>query len=287
MREIFLLFAPVPALLGLLLLGVAAKEGWTLGWMLRARPRDAGTVSPGLVSLTGTVQPAEQSLTSPLGRECVAYLVEVDAPSVGDRSGREAHGRGAVPFYVADGTGQVLVDNTPRSADLTAGAEHVLHRIRKEGSYARGVSFASDADVESTTATEHLLDALDVNMGADPGESVTVTEHRIEPGDELYALGTAVAAPSLHDGERTVVNRRWRPFLATTGSRGRALRGQAVSLAGSLVGGVALAGGRIRRHRRTGSARLSRRRMHRERRADSRPERRHDHPRNDYSPRGP
>jgi len=147
--------------------------------MLRADERRVADVRSGLVEVTGTVVSAGETVASRMSdREAVVTKYNESSSSHRGRSGNERSRSlplptavapdlltqtAAVPFYVDDGSGRVLVD-------------------------------AMQADVSLSTDTKEREVAS--------GKERTEVEARLEPGDEVHVLGEAVAASRYTPPER-------------------------------------------------------------------------------------
>lgn len=160
--------------------------------MLFTRTVPVTEVREGRVEVSGTAQPADRTLTEPVeGDDALAYEYEVtqeehfkddvlDWTKWGYRE--KASGDAAVPFYVDDGTGRALVDpGTPDedhkakdgALNLYATTERETHVDGEETRPAWMQGFFGRADLETT----------------DRGRVYETAA--IEPGDEVYVLGTA------------------------------------------------------------------------------------------------
>ncbi len=203
---------------GLAVAAVGGGAGYFMGrrhWRRRnelksAQSAQAGSLRPGAVELQGQARPATDLLTSPLtGRDCLAYEFTVEEKRRQRR--RETHdhdGDGyremktetewvtvesesrAEPFYVADGSGQAMVDAP--AADLK------LER-----------AYSVDSD-EATASTTGKVLATVTGGSADDGEDLPVTEEWLDdmrsasrerryherlilPNESVYVYGEAMA----------------------------------------------------------------------------------------------
>jgi len=171
---------------------------------------------PGMVEIVGEVVPAAEggeTFASPVfGRECVAAAWDVyDWSEHGKHSNWKhvAEGYVSTPFNVDDGTGRVLVD-----LGNNGGRAGAFSRLRGIGEFSESVSldgvivdferlerYRQPVDeepperlqkLEATSAvpeqTESITNVIDV--GKSHGDR-RYEEGVVEPGDEVYVLGTA------------------------------------------------------------------------------------------------
>ncbi len=170
----------------------------------------AGSLQPGAVELQGQARPATELVTSPLtGRDCVAYEFRVEEKRRRRRREQFDHdGDGhrdmkretewetvenevrAEPFYVADGSGQAMVDAP--AADLE------LER-----------AYSIDSEEATASTTEKVLATVTGGSAGD-GEDLPVTDEWLEdmrsannerryyerlilPNESVYVYGEAMA----------------------------------------------------------------------------------------------
>lgn len=148
-------------------LRIARRSLRRLAAMLRTETRAVGEIEPGPVEIEGEVVSAGETVEGRMtGDEGVVTEYRQTRDDPGDAGGGggpplplpqqlvpTAVNRGAVPFYVDDGSGRVLVDAA--SADVSLSADAKQHSAVRE---------------------------------------TRTVEARLEPGDDVYVLGTAVPA---------------------------------------------------------------------------------------------
>lgn len=145
------------------------------------------SMAMGIVELYGTIQTYEETLTAPFsGKECVYCRVSV---SEWRRRGKRTHlvehraREKGVLFYLEDDTGKVLID--ARGADLT--------------NLTRDVSVKLDDDDEMTDRIKDYCDKHNINW---QNRRMEFEETFIEPGEDLYVMGTAQPSPQQDSNER-------------------------------------------------------------------------------------
>jgi len=145
------------------------------------------SMAMGIVELYGKIRTYEETLTAPLsGKECVYCRVSV---SEWRRRGKRTHlvehraREKGVLFYVEDETGKVLVD--ARGADLT--------------NLTRDVSIKLDEGHEMTDRIKHYCDKHNINW---QNRRMEFEETFVEPGEELYIMGTAQLSPHQDSNEQ-------------------------------------------------------------------------------------
>jgi hypothetical protein len=274
------------SLLGGVVLLVAGGGVGLFGWRRRGLQRlvaetpttDARAIAdPGVVELTGTVEPAPEegpgTFDSPVGRrDCVVAGWEVEEwDERGDHSSWKTLGDGirSVPFYVDDGTDRVLVD-PGRHSDPAGGFFETLGDLG---------DFPASVSVDDTVVDFRTLPVVQ-RVGAEAetpphirsfvsGERAVGTqrgsitnlvdignahgdrryyENVVRPGDEVYLLG--YARPRDDDAGSNV---RLRPETAVVtppsgGEDGGFLlstREESALLGGQSVATAALAGGAL------------------------------------------
>jgi hypothetical protein len=188
------------------------------------------TLAAGEVRITGTVQPAEVTLVSPLqSAPCVWYRAEARATGRGESDAGTFAEERAVGFRVRDATGEIRV--FPRDARFD-----VPVRFREgtgplgdppPGLALRdGPAYATPAKVDREAAVAALLTvrraegdgfgdrAVDA-LGMRRGGARRYEEARLEPGDVVTVLGTAVPFGHLPDpGGHDRMDRRGDPGTA-------------------------------------------------------------------------
>lgn len=159
-----------------------------------------GEVHKGLVEVAGEVDSAEDLFDAPLyGTPCVGYAAREQRPLVGNYVWRETRTASALaPFYLVDeeGGGRVLVKPAPfgdESGPMTSPGD------RPEGFFS-DIELRRD-DRRRFVADERPPQAI-VDLFGDVDKPRRYAEWRIEPGDEVYVIGSATT-----DGESVVENR--------------------------------------------------------------------------------
>jgi hypothetical protein len=160
--------------------------------MLLTRTIPASEVRKGRVEISGTARPADRTLTEPVeGGEALAYEYEVsqeeylkddllDWTRWGYR--QKAGGAAAIPFHVEDETGRVLVDPG------TPGEEHEA----KDGALNLYATHERKTHVDGDGTRPARMQGFFGRADLDTTEQGRVDETAaIEPGDEVYVLGTA------------------------------------------------------------------------------------------------
>lgn len=171
--------------------------------MVVTRTSRIGDVREGRVEVFGTVRPGDRTLTDPVsGEESVAYEYTVsrekrvkndvwDWTRYGYRT--EADGGVAVPFFVEDASGRVLVE--PGDPD----DEHAAYDGAVNLYATSETDIHLDDDESGPASLRHLFAKADASRPDDDYGRAYETS-RIEPGEEVYVLGTA----RFRDGERVV-----------------------------------------------------------------------------------
>jgi len=187
-----------------------ARRYWRRRSELKGAQRaQAGSLRPGAVELQGQARPATELVTSPLtGRDCLAYEFTVEEKrrqrqrEQYDRDGdghREMktetkwveveHEVRTEPFYVADGSGQAMIDAPAADLELE-----------------RAYSINSD---EATASTTEKVLATVTGGSADDGEDLPITDKWLEdmrstgnerryyerlilPNESVYVYGEAM-----------------------------------------------------------------------------------------------
>lgn len=184
--------------LGAMLAGATALND--LRGVAFTRTTAPGEVRKGLVEVAGEVDAAEDTFDAPLyGTPCVGYAAREQRPLVGNYVWRETRTASALaPFYLVDeeGGGRVLVKPAPFGGES---GPTTLPGDTPKGFFS-DIELCRD-DRRRFSAGERAPQAI-VDLFGDVDKPRRYAEWRIEPGDEVYAIGTATA-----DGEPTVVNR--------------------------------------------------------------------------------
>lgn len=206
--------------------------------MVLTRTARIGDIREGRVEVSGTARPAGRALTDPVsGEEAVAYEYEVsheeylkDNPFDWTRLGyrTDADGGAAVPFYVEDESGRVLVDPGDPDHDRVANDGAVnLYATRDSDVHL-------DAGETGPATLRHLFDGTGASEVDTDIARLYETAH-VRPGDEVYVLGTA----TFRDGDRVIEGGDDR-FVVAGGSQLRTLAYNAGWGASKLAAGVAL-----------------------------------------------
>lgn len=160
--------------------------------MVVARTSPAGEVREGRVEVSGTARPVDRTLTEPVGAgEALAYeyrLTKEEAfkDDVLDwtRWGYREHAAGelTVSFYIEDATGRVRVDpGDPDDGHQATDGTVNLYATRER-----------DIHLDESEEGPASLAALHQRAGVDSPDRARIYETAaIEPGDEVYVLGTA------------------------------------------------------------------------------------------------
>jgi hypothetical protein len=182
----------------------------------------------GELLVTGTVEPAELTLVSPLQSEpCVFYRARID-DSDGDTSTTAFRDERAVGFRVRDATGELRV--FPRGARFdvpsrfdertgSIGEEPVGLRLRSGGAFAPG-PLDREAQIAALLTVQPAGRSVGQTLGGDAGgigwsalprlasptfgtssRTRHYTEARLEPGDVVTILGRALPFDQLDDPE--------------------------------------------------------------------------------------
>jgi hypothetical protein len=207
--------------LGLLALAVAGIGGglWLL-WRGFAGYRTAGrigdtstsriaTLAAGEVRVTGTIEPAEVMLVSPLkGRDCVWYRSSVTSPNDDERDYRAERGVG---FRVHDETGSIRVfprgaridcpDRFDEQSGLTGDPPPGLG-MRHEAMVAADPTLDREAAIAELLTVHRPDPGLDLDgFGGGSGGSGRrrYREARLDPGDVITIVGAARPFGQLED----------------------------------------------------------------------------------------
>jgi hypothetical protein len=205
--------------------------------MLFTRTADVESVRDGRVEVQGAVEPADQTLDDPFsGADAVAYNFEVRQEErtidnlfdvVWPDYHRLYRGQRSVPFYVDDGTGRVLVDpGAPDGEDKTVDGTVNLYATTDTE-----VHLDDGATPPEPVLTFHQHEDFDV----DTASGRRYESARVEPGDDVYVLGTA----AFRDGERVIDGDDDR-FVIANASEPRAIAYNAGWAATKFVGGTVL-----------------------------------------------
>lgn len=246
------LFEPVGTLVGLAFLAFMVAGGLLLvresvglfrdvAAMVLTRTARIDSVRAGRVEVSGEVRPAERTLTDPVsGDEAVAYEYEasherglkrdpLDWTRWGYRT--ETDGGVAVPFDVEDESGRVRVE--PGDPD----DEHAARDGAINLYATRDADLHLDAGERDPARLRHLFAKTGISELNGDVDRLYETA-RIEPGDEVYVLGTA----TFRDGDRVIEGGDDR-FVVAGGSQLRTLVYNAGWGVSKLVAGLGLATG--------------------------------------------
>ncbi|MFB6170988.1 MAG: hypothetical protein ABEJ23_00535 [Haloarculaceae archaeon] len=189
--------------------------------MVLTRTMPVGEVREGRVEVTGTARPVEpdRTLTEPIeAGEALAYEYRVtqeeafkddiiDWTRWGYRE--QAEGDQTVPFYVEDATGRLRVDpGAPDDGHKAADGTVNLYATRER-------SVHVDDETEAPASLSALHQRADVES---TDRARVYTTAAVEPGDEVYVLGTA-----RFDGDERVVEGADRRFVVAGASQLRTL----------------------------------------------------------------
>ena len=162
-----------------------------LAWLIWRNEPNAVLDAPngGWIELVGVVEADEETLISPFtNTECVAYEYEVERRRSSDNGNRwetVAAGKKAVPFRLADDTGNVLVE--PAGADVRLTAESQLTVGGGEKPPVEIARFIEEDDrVDDQNRT---VDLRFVELPI--GSTQRFTEKRLDVGEGVHVLGTA------------------------------------------------------------------------------------------------
>lgn len=150
-----------------------------------------GRLESGPVAIAGTARPASEGvLSAPFtDRDCVAFTYRVKETDGKDRSEPFiAEGTESVPFYVEDGTGEVLVRPEAADIELERGTEIIVKRDEQPPETIE--RFLSRRD-DIGEPTEPLIEALWPGVG-----TRSFRERLLAPGDKVYVFGDATRRPS-------------------------------------------------------------------------------------------
>lgn len=177
--------------------------GWYLLWesqglfrdvlaMVLTRTTPVGEVREGRVEVSGTARPAEDTLTEPVeGGDALAYEYRITQEEAfkddlldWTRWGYREHAAGdiAVPFFVEDATGRVRVDpGEPDEAHKATDGTVNLYATRERSVH-----------VDGEETPPGSVSALSQRAAVDASDRARVyATAAVEPGDEVYVLGTA------------------------------------------------------------------------------------------------
>lgn len=140
-----------------------------------AEPVSVAEAAPGTVAVSGTARPGEDgTIPHPLSRGealvAIGSTLERSSSAEGGTSiTTDERSTETVPFVVEDDTGSIRVD-----------PEGAVHHGQRE---------RFDSDEVDETALSAWLGRTDVSSGSDVG----YRQQLVEPGDEVYVFGEAVA----------------------------------------------------------------------------------------------
>ncbi len=166
---------------------------------------------PGLASVSGTIEPADQVLHSPVSeQECVLFAVAVEEKHQqgdGPLWQVSSYAQHATPFYLADDSGRILVDPEGLSVELT---EHDVIEVPN------GVVPPEPIRSIGETLRDEQPDwaeALDLNLlTCQTSRDTRFVEYYIEPGEQYHVFGTVMERSDgrnlcYDDGDSLVVYR--------------------------------------------------------------------------------
>lgn len=142
----------------------------------------------GLVELSGTAN-GDSTLLSPLCQlDCLFYQITAWMLTGGDRYRhwkKVAEESLAVPFFIADDTGRMLVD--AKGAELQIPPDYSeQYGDTGSGTYGRAAAFAMESDVTVPEPVGHFLARHGISRDA----PVKVEERSVKAGDRLFIVGT-------------------------------------------------------------------------------------------------
>ncbi|MFC1722603.1 GIDE domain-containing protein [Nanoarchaeota archaeon] len=145
------------------------------------------SLAMGLVEIKGKVLKGEKVLSSPFSsKPCVWYKYKIEEYRKQGKNSRWVtikHGREGVHFKLQDNTDDVLVD--PEGAQID---------IPQDGQFKSGVGNGAPAMIQQ------FCDAQGIRTkGWFFNRQMKYTEYFIEPGDDLYIIGTAGDNPFVDD----------------------------------------------------------------------------------------
>lgn len=206
---VLLAFAGAGIVVGLVMLwrGLAGYRSGV--WIADTGTSRIASLAAGEVRITGTVEPAEVTLVSPLqSRTCVWYRSSIRTS--GDETPDELDEERGIGFRVRDATGTIRVFprgarlDVPDCFDERSGTfdESPIGLDRREGS-----SHASTTVVDRETAIAELLTVRQPERtfgGGLPGMKMDTgsrryREARLEPGDLVTVVGSALPFGHLED----------------------------------------------------------------------------------------
>lgn len=206
---------PVTVIVGVVLLGVGAfavargrKRRHQKLTIEGAETTDALAITAGPVELVGRAEPAEDgALRAPFSDEdCLAAYWEIEEwEESGKHSSWDTEGSGYVsaPFYLDDGTDQVLVRPDGATFDIDRHAESVVE-VGADEEPPRAIREFLDLDSTPGDPDRALISALD--WGQQVGDR-RYRQDLIKPGEQVYVHGTAtrVGAREFGDSDFEIV----------------------------------------------------------------------------------
>lgn len=162
----------------------------------------AGDRSPGPVAVSGTVEPAGETVRAPVtGRAavCCRWAIAERTAVPPERWTTVETGESCVPFYVSDATGRVLVD--PEGADVRP----TVHLTA-----AAGYPVDDSTVVGAGESLPESVRTFEADRGPDgppgpPAVDRQYQETRIEPADPVFVVGEAVETRRVEYPDRVVV----------------------------------------------------------------------------------
>lgn len=192
-------------------LGVANLQSYRVA---KARAEvSPGDVSSGAVAVSGTVEVGDETLVAPLsGEECVAYYANISQEhreTDGDRRWRSRmRDRAAVPFVLADDTGEVGVKPDVRNLTLSVQASGIVEPGDEPPE--RVQQFVDEYDFDDGPAFS--AGPVEFSSAADRYRYV---EKRMDVDGEGYAAGTADPSTAVDGVTPTITNQRGQGFLGS------------------------------------------------------------------------
>ncbi|TMT80209.1 hypothetical protein E2L06_00085 [Haloterrigena sp. H1] len=196
----------------------------------------------GVVAATGVARPsADQGmLEAPVtGTPCLAYAYRVSRDTFRDGLSDLApkrKGAEAVPFRLDGATGTALVQ--PVERDGSGEPTDTWERMQVPGIECPATFDEDVYQILGQEVPERVTEM--VPEAIEQKQEVYIREERLEPGTEVYVLGSAAPAPERGD-EPVIRNRAGDPFTVTAGGRNATLRRYVLAAAGNAAFGLAAA----------------------------------------------
>lgn len=168
---------------------------------------ETGFVHEGPVQVTGEAQPVDDPLVGLFsGEPCLAYTVSVQERRWGSRTSMSvpiATDVAATRFTVDDGSGEVLVD--PSAADVLP--------VHPSAIFARDVTLHVAGEDSPPDAVRESFDDLGIGPSA---TDRTYREAHIQPGDEVYVVGSVQSVGYGYESNRVVADAGDAPAFVVT-----------------------------------------------------------------------